>query len=193
MTKDPYWDELGIAWVTFDPSLSDLTPALESRARRELWLFRAGIVIAAGFSSTGLLLGTWTIWLGVTSGAWNFAIRGIAILIIALLAAIAGRAFWLENASNDAGPVAQMINLAVARAKRLLLTIRLGLFACAVAAVFGVIGTAVRSQLSKPPNLSPIIDLVLLALAAVSLSLYGHWIKAELAKFEYIKQVLEAG
>ena len=193
MTKDAYWDELGIAWVAFDPDLSDLTPALEKRARRETWLFRAALIVAVGFSTTGLLLGAWTIWLGLTSGAWNFATRGIAIVVIALLGAIAARAFWLVNgAHNDARPVAEMIDLTIIRARRLLLTVRLGLYACIVAAVLGVIGTAIRSHLSMPPNMSPVVDLTLLALAAVSLGLYGHRVKVECAKFEYLKRSLGA-
>ena len=192
MTKEAYWDELGLAWVTVDPNLSDLTPALKSRARRELWLFRAGLVVAAGLSTTGLLLGTWTIWLSLTSGTWNFATRGIAIVMIALLSAIAARAFWLADAHNDVSPVAEMIDLAIIRRRRLLLAIRLGLFACAVAAAFGVVGTAIRSHLSKPPNMSPTVDLVLLALVAVSLGLYGRRVKLEWANLEYLKRALGA-
>ena len=191
MTKDAYWDELGIAWVTFDPNLSDLSPAFKNRARREIWLFWAGLLIAAGLSTTGLLLGAWTIWLGLTLGAWNFVIRGLAIVMIALLAAIAARAFWLvKGAHNDARPVAEMLDLAIIRRRQLLLAIRLALCACAVAALFGLAGSAVRSHLSRPPNMSPVVDIILLALAALSLGLFSHRVKVERAKLQYLRRVL---
>lgn len=192
MTNDAYWDELGIAWVAFDPGLSTLPRALEDRARRESRLFRAGFIMTAALSAAALFLGVWTTWLGLSVGPWNFATRGVAIIIIALLIAMAARAFWWAGASNDACPAGEMMDLTIARARRLLLTIRLSLCACTVAAAFGLFGSAVRAHLSRPPNMSPVVDLSLLALAAVSLGLYGHRVKAELAKFEYLRQVLTA-
>ena len=193
MTNDAYWDELGIAWVAVTPNLTDIAPGLTNRIRRQTRLFRAGFVVSAVLSLSGLLLGIWTIWLGITTGTWNFATRGMAIVMIGLLAAIATHAFWSDGANGDGSPVSEMVDLAVIRARRLLLTVRLSLYACTVAALFGAIGSVIRSSLAKPPNMSPVVDLILLALAVVGLALYGRSVKVELTKFEYLKRVLAAG
>ena len=193
MTNDAYWDELGFAWVAVVPNLTNITPRLTNRIRRQTWLFRAGFVASAVLSLSGLLLGVWTIWLGITTGAWNFVTRGMAIVVIGLFAAIAAHAFWSDGANGDGSPVSEMIDLAVIRARRLLLTVRLSLYACTVAAVFGVIGSVIRSSLAKPPNMSPVVDVILLALAVVGLALYGRSVKVELAKFEYLKRALADG
>lgn len=190
MTNDAYWDELGIAWAAIDQNFTDVTPRLKNRIRRQMWLFRTGFIASAGLSFIGLGLGVWTIWLGVTMGAWNFVTRGIAIVIIALLTATMARALWSGRASDAGCDVSEMIDLAIARARRLLLIVRLSLCACFVAAVFGVIGAAIRTYLAKPPNMSPILDVILLALAIVAVALYGRSVKVDLAKFEYLKRVL---
>ena len=62
-----------------------------------------------------------------------------------------------------------MIDLAIARAQRTLVTIRLGLYACAVAAVFGLVGTAIRTYLTRPPRMSPVVDLAVLVMVALGL------------------------
>ena len=190
MTKDAYWDELGIAWTAIEPIAANVSPKLKNRIRRQIWLFRAGFVVSATLSLIGLLLGVWTIWLSVTTGSPNFATRGIAIVIISLLAAISAHAFWSGGGGNDSRPFSEMIDLAIIRARRLLLIVRLSLYACSVAAVLGVIGAVIRSYLARPPKMSPLVDIILLALAIVVLALYGRNVKEDLAKFEYLKRVL---
>lgn len=192
MTKDIYWDDLGIAWIAFDPNLADTSPKLVSRVRRETRLFRLGFFAATSVSLIGLFGGIWTVWLGITFGIWNFATRGIAIILIGLLAAIAAHEFWSAGASSENCTGSEMIEMTIVRARRLLLTIRLGLSACVLAAIFGVIGTIIRSHSSRPPNLPPAVDLILLALVALVLGLYGQRVKVKREKFEYLRRIMAA-
>ena len=78
----------------------------------------------------------------------------------------------------------------VARAERTLKTIRLGFYACAVLAVFGLAGTAVRTYLSKPPAVSLTIDLAVLAICALGLFVYARHTRVDLAKYRYLKKAL---
>ena len=190
MTTDAYWDELGIAWTATVPNLTEFAPNLTIRFRRQIWLFRTGFLASIVLGLTGLILGLWTTWLGITHGLWNFAIRGPAIVIIGLLALAAAHAFWSRGAMDDGCPVSEMIDLAIIRAKRLLLVVRLSLSACGVAAVFGVAGAMMRSHFARPPHLSPVVDVILLALAMTVLALCGRSVKVDLAKFEYLKRAL---
>lgn len=62
------------------------------------------------------------------------------------------------------------------------------LFACAVAAVLGLAGTAIRTYLNRPPSVSPIIDVAVLAILALGLFLYARHTKVDLAKYRYLKK-----
>jgi len=51
-------------------------------------------------------------------------------------------------------------------------------------------GTAIRTHLGRPPKLSPIVDLVVLALIALVLFLYGRQVKGKLEKYRTLKRAL---
>ncbi len=71
-----------------------------------------------------------------------------------------------------------------------MLTLRLAFYACVVAAVLGLMGSVVRAQLTRPLQLSPIVDIVVLALCALGLDLYGRQIKLGFEKMRYLKRTL---
>ena len=77
-----------------------------------------------------------------------------------------------------------MIDLAISRAERTLGIIRLGFYPCGVAAVFGLAGAAIRTHFARPPEVSPVIDLAVLASFALGLSIYSRHIGVNLAKFK---------
>ena len=71
--------------------------------------------------------------------------------------------------------------------------IRLGMAACMVGAVMGLVGTAIRTRVSGPPLMSPIVDLVLLALSAAGLSAWGRNVRVQLGRLQAVKRALRDG
>lgn len=189
--SDAYWDELGIAWCAMDPDINVISPCLEARLRRQSRWITAGLWLGLPISAAGLLLAVFTIWSGWSSGAWNFVIRGIAIGAISTVFAIAVASLLPLNARDATRSLPDMIDLAMNRARRALVLIRLGLFACAFAAIAGGVGTAIRVHFTGPPRMSPIIDMVVLALAAMVLFVCGRPIRLELEKYKALKRALE--
>jgi LytS/YehU family sensor histidine kinase len=86
--------------------------------------------------------------------------------------------------------LSEMIELAIDRAQRILSLVRAGLYSCVIAAVFGLVGTAIRTHLGRPPKLSPIVDLVILGLIALVLFLYRRQLRMELGKYRALRQAL---
>ena len=57
-------------------------------------------------------------------------------------------------------------------------------------AAFGLVGTATRAYLTRPPRMSPLIDLAILAIFALGLFLFGRRVRINLEKLRYLKRVL---
>ena len=189
-TSDAYWDELGVAWSAINPDINVIMPRLKSRLRRQSFLIRAGVAIGALLGAGGFIVGFATIWRGWATDTWTFVTRGIAIVVVSALVSIAVSLLLPVRASADVKALTEMIDLAVARAERTLKTIRLGFYACAVLAVFGLVGTAVRTYLSRPPAVSVAIDLAALAIFALGLFVYARHTRVDLAKYRYLKKAL---
>jgi hypothetical protein len=189
-TTDAYWDELGVAWSAINPDINVIMPRLKSRLRRQSFLIRAGVTVGILLAAGGFIIGTLTIWKGLTTDTWNLVTRGIAILVISALVSMAMSLLLPVRASADVKALAEMINLAIARADRTLETIRLGFYACAIAAVLGLAGTAIRIYRSRPPSVSPVIDLAVLTIFALGLFLYARRTRVDLAKYRYLKKAL---
>jgi vacuolar-type H+-ATPase subunit I/STV1 len=187
---DAYWDEWGVAWCAINPDINVITPRLKSRLRRQSFFIVASLVLGFLFAATGFLVGIVTIWRGWSTSTWNFVTRGIAIVAIAGILSMAASLLLPFRASDNARALSEMIDLAIARAERTLITIRLGFYACAVAAVLGLAGTVIRAYLTRPPRMSPVIDLAVLAIFALGLFLYARHVRVNLAKFKCLKQAL---
>ena len=189
---DGYWDELAIEWSAINPDLINVTaPRLKARLRRQSWLIMAALVTGLPLSAAGMLLGALTIWRGWTTGAWNFVTRGIAIGAISIILAIAVSLLVPLRASDAARAVSEMIDLSIARAQRTLLTIRLGLYAGAVAAASGLVGTVIRTYGRRPPQFSPVIDLVVLVIVALGFLVWGRHIRVNLERLRTLKRALD--
>jgi hypothetical protein len=188
---DAYWDELGVTWIAMDPDIKVVSPLLEARLRSQSRWITAGLWLGLPASAVGLLLAVFTIWIGWSSGTWNFVIRGIAMGAIATIFAIGVASLLPIRAGDATRSLPEMIDLAIGRARRSLLLIRLGLFACAIAAISGGVGTAIRVHLTGPPRMSPLVDLAVLALAALVLFVGSRPIKLDLEKYKALQRALE--
>ena len=189
--RDDYWDHLGVTWRAINPDVSAIAPRIEARVRRQSALIIAALVIGLPLSAIGFCLGVFTIWRGWTTESWNFVTRGAAIVTIAILMAIAMRSLLGVSKSRAAAPVSEMLALSIARAERALIGVRLGMAAGVVAAVMGLVGTAIRSRVSGPPLMSPVIDLLLLALSALGLFAWGRNVRLHLAQLRAVKHALD--
>jgi len=68
--------------------------------------------------------------------------------------------------------------------------VRLALIACAAAAVMGLAGTIIRSQLAAPPRMSPLTDILLLAILALALFAWKRDIRRRLEQLRAVKHAL---
>lgn len=187
---DPFWDELGVAWAAINPDIAVIMPRLQSRLRRHSILITASLILGLPLSLGGFLLGIYTLWIGWTTGASNFVTRGISLVAIATILSFAMSSLLRVRAGGDSLALSEMLDLAIARAQKTLVAIWLGICACGVAALLGLVGTAMRTRLSGPPALSPLIDLAILAILALGLFFYGRRISGDLAKYRYLKGAL---
>jgi len=190
MTDEPFWDELGIAWRAASPAADISLDRMKAHFRRETRQFRLAISLA-GLGGTGLgVLGVFTAWQGWKLGAVNFGTRGLAVLIVAGILWVIVATLWPVRGGDDVRSLSDFADLGLARAKRSRRAVVLGLAGCAVAAVLGVIGTALRTAADHPPALSPFIDLAVLALMAVIVEALRRHFRSEAARFAYLQQSL---
>jgi hypothetical protein len=188
-TPDPWWDELGFAWTAAPADPQAALPGLTARLRRQAWLLRLLIAGAALASLAGLALAGWTLWLGWTAHVWHFLVRGTAVLVLAILLAAAAGA--LAGSVRDASrSLAEALDVAVRRAQGRRRALALGVWACALAAAFGTAGYFVRSYFTRPPAMSPLEPLLVLALTALVLLLLARAASRDLARTRHLQRAL---
>jgi hypothetical protein len=192
MTKysNTYQDELGVAWYAIDPNLSVVASRLKTRLRRQSRWITAGLVIGLPVCAAGILLGVISIAAGGVSGTWNFMTRGIAWIAMSAILAYALASLLDVRSESTASELSAMIDLAIDRAQKTLSLIAAGFYACVIAAIFGVAGAALRTHFGRPPPLSPIISLAILALIALVLVLYRRQVWVKLGKYRALRQAL---
>lgn len=187
MTKDAYWDELGLAWTAINPDLA--VPRLQARLRRQSMLARLAVFAGLPLCAAGLALGGWTIWRGVTAEAWFFVTRGIALIVLSLLGGFAAWSFHAVRKS-EGGSLPAMIAQALRQAQTWLAAIRLALVGLGSAALLGMLGYVLRIQAGKPSAMQLAPGLAILVLLTVVLVLLDLKAKSEVAKFRYLKTLL---
>lgn len=191
MTNEPFWDELGIAWQAMSPTPPISLDRMKAHLRRQSRQIRLAISISALFGTLGAAVGLFTMWQGWRLGALNFGVRGLAVLIVAgILWGMVATLWHVRSGGDDARSLSEFAALGFARAKRSRRAVVLALAGCTVAAVLGVIGTAVRTAADHPPALSPFIDLAVLALMAVIVEALRRRFRSEEARFAYLRTVL---
>lgn len=188
--RDAYWDELGIAWTAIEPDLRAGMPRMKRQMRWHTVLMASVIFGGVPIGIAGGVLGIWTIWVGLSAGIWNFATRGSAILVISLL--VAGLGWSSRSALRDhTETLSAMIDLALLRAEKWYQAIRLGYASCGVAAGLGMIGYGIRVHSGKPPVMSPVEPMVVLAVLGLVLMLLHRGIRGRIAKYRYLKRLLQ--
>ena len=149
--NEPFWDELGIAWQA--------TPAPEASLERMKAHFRRTsrqIRLAIWFAGIGgtflAALGAFTMWQGSRLGALNFEIRGVAVLIVAVILWVMVGMLWPVR-DGDARSLSEFAELGLTRARRSRRSIVMALAACAVVLLGGcVVG---GTEPSRMPVTSP--------------------------------------
>jgi hypothetical protein len=189
MTDEPFWDELGIAWQSTAPAIGVPLDRMRASFRRQSTQIRMAVVLAVLGGAVLGALGAFTLWQGWRLEAWNFVTRGLAVLIVAAILWVAAATLWPVR-NDDALSLSEFADLGLARAKRSRRTVVLGLVGCAVAAVLGTVGAALRYAAGDPPELSPVISLALLALMAVIVEALRRRFRSEELRFDYLRKVL---
>jgi hypothetical protein len=188
-TNDAWWDELGFAWTALEPDPEAATPRLKARLRRQEWRLRLLVAGAALAALLGAALAAWTLWIGYTAHASWFLVRGSAVLAVAVLAAL-GAAALAGGVKDQTRSLAEALDLAVLRARRSLRAASLAIAACALAAVLGLGGYALRAGSHHPPRMSPIEPLAYLALLALVIFLVRRRLKDDLARTRHLRRSL---
>lgn len=189
---DAYWDDLGVAWRAVDPDLERMSPLLQARLRRQSFLITTALTLGLPLCGAGIALGLVTIERGWTTATWNFVTRGVAITVISGLLFRAIAFFLPLRDHTNIQSLQEMLDIAKARIRRTQLLLRVAMLACAIAAVFGIAGTVVRTRAGSPPHLSPIIDLIIIVLIALCLWLYARTLPPETRKLDSLRRTLGA-
>ena len=192
MTKysNTYQDELGVAWYAIDPNLSAIASRLKIRLRRQSRWITAGLVVGLPLCAAGILLGVTSIGVGGISAQWNFVTRGIAWVAMSAIIAYALASLLDVRSETTASELSAMIELAINRAQKTLALIAAGFYACVIAAIFGLAGAALRTHIGRPPQLSPIIALAILALIALVLFLYRRQVWVKLERYRALREAV---
>jgi hypothetical protein len=188
--SDKYWDDLGVAWRAIEIDIDAVTPRLRSQLRRQSLLIRAALVLGVPLAACGIVLGALTVWWGWTTETWNFVTRGIAIGVVSALVLKTLVSFVSIRTDADARALAEMLDLAIRRARTTAVVIRVGLFSCAIAAVLGTVGAVIRTRAARPPALSPVVDVVVLVLVTAILLLYRQHTSVRLAKLRHLQEAI---
>ncbi len=156
---------------------------LRVRLRRQSRWMAVALVIGVLFGAMGVLLGLGTIGIGLSSRTWNFVTRGVAIIAMSMILIFAVWPFQSIRSLDTVQALSEMIDLAIDHAQKIRSLIRAGLYCCVIAAVFGLLGTAIRTHLGRPPKMSPIVDLAILALVAVVAVAWDRQTRRELEMY----------
>lgn len=187
--KDPYWDDLGIAWHAVVADAKPIAARLSTKLRAQALWAQGLVVLGWPVFAALLALATYTLYIAVTGAVWNFVIRGVALIVLAVLTACAA---WAQHARDraDSNSMSEKLDLAIARSRGLRRAAVIGLAMCVVAAVFGVGGYFVRARMGHPPAMSPLEPLALLLVIAGALISYLHFTVKDEERLRYLKGVL---
>ena len=189
--NDVYWDELGVAWRALPPDDGRVASRLGSSMRWQGALVRAGAWAGYPAGALGLALGGWCLWLGWSAHAWNFLARGGALCAAALVLLAAAHALQ-TGLRGESRSLREMLELATLRSQRLARAAGLGCAALAVLAAGGLAGYALRARFASAAKVSPIEDLLALAIVGVGLAwIWSSQLRA-LGKYRHLAHALFA-
>lgn len=190
--EDAFWDELGISWRASVPDPRLVSARLEARLKLQSVLLTAGSIAAALVSVVGFGLAAWVLWIGWTSHTWNFITRGVTLAAVSLLAIMAGLALRTRSEAETRS-LRDMLQLSITRTGRLIRATELTCYPVVILTVGGLVGYALRIRLSRPPAISPVEDLLILALAGLGL-IWFRWSQARaLRRYRHIRRIFDSG
>jgi hypothetical protein len=190
MTDEPFWDELGIAWQAASPMSTIPLDRMKAHFRLESMMLRAALVVGILAATAGSAVAAFTLGQAWRLAAWNFGARALAALIASGIMWIIVATLWPVRGSDDAASLSDFVDLGLARAVRGLLAVKLGFVGCAVVAVLGIGGTAIRRSSGHPPALSPAVDLAILAVCAIAIELDRRRLLRKRSRFVYLREAL---
>jgi len=190
MTDEPFWDELGIAWQAASPAADVPLARMKAHFRTESRLLLAAIAACTVFGTAMLALSAFTLWQAWRLAAWNFGTRGLALLVIGTILWLIARALWPVRGSDNARSLSDFADLGFARAAQGLRVCALGFGVCAVAAILGVIGAALRTMAGHPPVVPVAVGLALVAVFAGGVAAERRRFRREQARFAYLRDAL---
>jgi MFS family permease len=168
-----FWDELGVAWRATVPDEDLFRSRLERRLRLQAIVSGAALSATAAATLVGLGLGAWTVWIGWSGGTWHFVVRGATLIAAALLTLLATSALRNRSAC-DVRSLSESLRFSIARTERLARAADLAVAAVAAIGVGGFAGYLVRARHGRPALVSPLEDLLALAVLALAL-LWFRW------------------
>ena len=190
--NDAFWDELGVSWRVSFRDAGLMTSRLDARLRLQSVLLRAGTIIGAAVSLLCLGLTAWALWIGWSSQAWNFLTRGVTLAIVSILAVMTTLVLRAQS-GVETRSLREMLQVSITRTERLIRAADLGCYSVLILAVGGTVGYALRVRMGRPPAMSPVEDLLALAVAGLALVWY-RWSQAHaLRKYRHLSQVFGSG
>lgn len=186
---DAFWDELGVSWRASIPDSGLIFSRLEARLRLQSALITAGTVVGYAISFLGLGLASWAFWVGWSSHVWNFVTRGMTLGIVSFLAIMAILALR-TGSGMETRSVQEMLQVSIVRTERLIRAADLTCCAVLILALGGIAGYFLRIRVAHPPAVSPVEDLLALALAALALVWYRRSQAHSLRKYRHLSQAL---
>jgi len=185
---DAFWDELGVSWRASIRDVGLISSRLEARLRLQSALLTVGMFAGAAVSLLGFSLAAWTLWIGWSTQTWHFLTRGATLFTVSLLAVVAAVALRARNAA-EARSLREMLQVSIARTERLIRAADLGCYSLVILAFGGMVGYMLRMRLGRPPAVSPVEDLLALAIAGLALLWYRRTQANALKKYRHLSQV----
>jgi hypothetical protein len=189
--KDGFWDDLGVAWRASIPDSGLFSSRLEARLRRQEAFRKTGAILCVVAGAAALGLGLWALWIGWSSHTWNFLTRGATLLGVTVLAVAAASTLRVRG-EVDTRSLHEMLQSSITRTERLVRAADLGCVSLAIIAVGGLAGYAIRTRLGRAPLMSPIEDLLALAVVVIGVLAY-RWSQARaLVKYRHLIQMFSS-
>jgi hypothetical protein len=189
---DAFWDELGISWRASVHDTDFVSSRLEAKLKLQSALLGAGAIAATLLGVLGFAAAARALWIGWTSHFWNFITRGLVLAAVSVLAIIASLALRTRD-GVDTRSLRDMLQLSIARTERLVKAADLTCYSLAILVVGGLVGYALRIKLSRPPAISPVEDILILALAALSVIWFRQSQTRALRRYQHIRRAFDSG
>jgi hypothetical protein len=185
---DAFWDELGVSWRASIRDVGLISSGFEARLRLQSALLTAGTLAGAAVSLLGFGLAAWTLWIGWSTQTWHFLTRGATLVTASLLALMGTLSLRVRN-GVETRSLGEMLQVSIARTERLIKAADLGCYSLVILALGGTVGYVLRMRLGRPPAVSPVEDLLALAIAGLALLWYRRTQAFALRKYRHLSQV----